>query len=167
LGKIHHAETIARADRHVAACFLGKLSHMRFRNSANAEVSKCSIADRHRRRRQLVFVEARDLREVAQFRECISQPRHGRLGQLGAGSDLLVAEKAIPGMESAEHIEASGERDDEFAIRCRLLLGALHPVTRLEVVYLEVVDNRRSSTYPTMSRCEIEFRNAKQSGRET
>ena len=29
-----------------------------------------------------------------------------------------------------------------------------------------VVDNRRSSTYPTMSRCEIQFRNAKQSGRD-
>ena len=132
LRKIHHAEAVARAHRDVAAGLFGELAHVGFGNAANAEVSKRSIADRHRRRRQLVFVEAGDLREVAQFRECISQPRHGRLGQLGAGGDLLIAEKAISGMECAEHIEAPGERDDEFAIRRRFLLYALHPATKLE-----------------------------------
>ena len=104
----------------------------RFGDAADAEVSKRSITDRHRRRRQLVFVEARDLREVTQFRECISQPRHGRLWQLGAGGDFLVAEKAVARVKCAEHVEAPGERDDELAIRRRFLLYALHPATKLD-----------------------------------
>jgi hypothetical protein len=85
------------------------------------EIRKGGIPERHGRWRQLIFLEPRNGCKVAQLGQGVGQPRNGRLWQVRAGRNLLIAKKPVIGMECAQHIEAAGERDDEAAIARHLL----------------------------------------------
>src|ERR1700754_1029778 len=92
----------------------------------NAEVRKCGIPERHRRWRQLILFEPRNGCKVTKLGQSISQPGNGGLWQMGAGRDLLIAQKPVVGMECAQHIKSAGKRDDEAAICRHFLPWTLH-----------------------------------------
>src|ERR1700724_2203172 len=98
----------------------------RFGQMPNAEIGKGGIAQRHGGGRQLVFLEPRNRRKVAQLGQSIGQPGDGRLWQIGTGRDLLIAKKPVVGLECAQHIKAAGQRDDEAAIGRRFLGWTFH-----------------------------------------
>ena len=126
LAEIDHAGAVAAADRDRAAGLAHHFLAKRFGQMPNAEIGKRGIAERHGRRRQLILLEPRNRCKVAELGQGVGQPRNGWLRQVGAGRDLLIAEKPVVGTECAQHIKAAGKRDDEAAIGRHLLGWTFH-----------------------------------------
>src|SRR5271169_929809 len=126
LAEIDHAETVAAADRHRSAGLAHQFFTKGLGQMTNAEICKRRIAKRHRRGRELIFLEPGNRCKVAELGEGIGQPRDGWLWQIGAGRNLLIAKKPVIGLECAQHIKTAGKRDNEAAIGRHFLAWTLH-----------------------------------------
>ena len=143
LAEIDHAVTVAAADRDRAAGLRASTSSRKgFGQMPNAEIGERGIAERHRRRRQLIFLEPRNRCKIAELGQRVGQPRNGRLRQVGAGRDLLIAEKPVVGMECAQHIEAAGQARRRSCDRSPLsCLDASFPAAVLISLTRDVLQN--------------------------
>jgi hypothetical protein len=86
------------------------------RELADADVGQRGVAERERRRRELVFRQPLDMRKIAELGQRVGQPRDGRLRQTGALGDLAIAELAFGRREAAQHFEPARQAGHEFAV---------------------------------------------------
>jgi len=107
---------IAAADRDRAAGLAHQLLAERFRQMPYPEIGERGIAERKCGRRELIFLEARDWRQVSQLGQCIGQPGNSRFRQIGARRDFLIAKQPVIGLECPQDVKSAGQRDDEAAI---------------------------------------------------